>query len=56
MKDFMNRISFKISTGKLKESFQTVQDEDGNLNIFGFTKLVREFLHDQQVNTYIESF
>ncbi|CAL8091039.1 unnamed protein product [Orchesella dallaii] len=51
MKDFTNRISFKISTGKLKETFQTVQDEDGALNIFGFTKLVREFLHDQQIFT-----
>ncbi|ODM92959.1 1-phosphatidylinositol 4,5-bisphosphate phosphodiesterase gamma-1 [Orchesella cincta] len=51
MKDFTNRISYKISTGKLKESFQTFQNENGDLNIFGFTKLVREFLHDEQVFT-----
>ncbi|ODM94423.1 1-phosphatidylinositol 4,5-bisphosphate phosphodiesterase gamma-1 [Orchesella cincta] len=51
MKDFTNRVSYKISTGKLKDTFQTVQDEDGALNIFGFTKLVREFLHDQQIFT-----
>lgn len=53
MKDFTIRVSFKVSTGRLKEEFQKVQDSDGTVNIFGFTTLVKEFMHDQQVSKII---
>ncbi len=41
MKDFTNRISFKISTGKLREKFELVQDGNGTVSSLSFQRLVR---------------
>lgn len=50
MKEVTVHINYKISTGKLREKFQELE-ENGKLKLPGFMQIMSDITHDQQIFT-----